>query len=902
MRRPAVAWIALALLVVAGAAALGRGALDRSRTHAVLALIPTLDPVLARHLATDSAARWESYSRSCGARTLMDGMVAAYRVANDWSYPHFVRVRHRYERLTLRIGEALESGYAFPVSARYFRQLMAMPAAEDFELHQLNRAYVVAMTDALSPAERLVRLDRIIAALLAHGDRNGAMTVQFSAAHVEMDAGRPQRFRGRLEAALAEAHAMQDDYLTCQILGELAVVHESAGQPDSMLTCLDQGIALARRHRFPDQTARLMLFDARRATAAGRLALAADRLTEASEQLESFGGGSAGLHLAIEYARFMADEGYWDLAERALRRLPPLIREFPQCSEATELLKYAFDADLVRARVAFAAGDTATGGRLLAGWIRTLPTSYRRIGLAHIDQEWSWGLLRARAWRQALAVSERGLAHCDSAHVPEVAIPLALRRTLLLERLSRLSEARAAAHDAAARITGSSADGSAVQVALAVARARLALRAGRRAAGRRMLGDTFRTLRVRGWRHDSSLRDEDLEGLSLGDAVHELAGLTPAQGYAFELRWRMRSERGAAAVHAANADPFSPVAYRGSGTHLVYHVLPGTVLRWTATRDGVARDTLTLAPGQCLAQVREAGSLLRTDRPPAGAWYGPRLREVLERLSRELLPPQLATARSVEITPDGPLAALPFEALPVDSGVPLAFVTDVAYVHPGMPAARVSGGPAVIVSNPSIPAELQRRYGWPGRLASSDGELGAARALWPGAVVLQADSATKPAFEQWAARATRLYVASHHVRDPATPFVGFIPLAAPAGAPRDACLLESTDVRALDLSRCRLAVLASCASGATGRSSDAPSPSLGEAFLDAGAASVITSFWDVGDDETQTFMRALMGEPGIETDPAHALGDVRRRAMQGRDRSLPRVWAAWSVAVSRPPG
>jgi CHAT domain-containing protein len=166
-------------------------------------------------------------------------------------------------------------------------------------------------------------------------------------------------------------------------------------------------------------------------------------------------------------------------------------------------------------------------------------------------------------------------------------------------------------------------------------------------------------------------------------------------------------------------------------------------------------------------------------------------------------------------------------------------------------------------------------------------------------VTLEGDGATKDAFMRLATRASCIYVADHHLMDPGAPFVGFIPLAAPPGAARDASILESTDVRALDLSSCRLAVLASCASGAPYRSMAQPEPSLGDAFLDAGAASVITSFWDVGDDETRTFMEALMRRPELEADPARALGQVRRGAMQGPARVLPRVWAAWSVAVTR---
>ncbi len=901
MRRPVVYAALLALVVLAGAIPVAREALARARTAALLRLVPTLDPGLARHLANDSEAAWYAHARASGVRPLMDALNAAYRVAFRWPYPEFVRKRARYEHVARRLGAAEDAVYGYRATAHYYRMMAALSDSADYALHQLNRAYVAALTDPLPAPERLARLDRVLAALHARGDRNQAMSVQFSAASLELDAGHRDRFRARLQAALSEARALEDDYLVCQILGVLADVHESAGHRDSMRSCLAEGITLARRHRFPDQTARLMLFDARRAAAEGRLAVAADRLIEGQELLESYGGGSARLHLAIEYARFMADQGDWDLAREGLRRLPPLMRAFPRRTEADELLKYRFDIDCLRARAAFADGDTARGGGLLRPWLSTLPPWYRRLGTAVVFQEWSWGLQRAGNWAEALATCERGLAHCDREHVPEIAVPLALRRVVMLERLSRLGGATTAAADAKARIAASTPGDPELLAAWRVASARIALHAGRRMEGRRGLREALLTRGDPALR-SGRLRAEDLEGLSACDASHELAGLTAEQGYGFELRCRALLAGGGRG-RAATGDPFAPTAYRGAGTHLVYHVMPRVVLRWTATARGVRLDTLAITAAQCRQAVHEAVALLEVDRSPTGAWYSQRLHATLGRLARAVLPLEIARAPRVEVTPDGPLALLPFEALPVasaDGEAPLALRADVVYRHPGEVGGHAARGPALVVSNPRLAPDLQRRYGWPAASGTADEETRAVRARWPDATLLASAAATKRSFLERAPDAACIYIASHHVTDPRTPFVGFIPLSAPPGSPGDASLLESVDVRGLALSRCRLAVLASCASGAGGRRPGRPSASLGDAFLDAGAASVVSSFWDVEDTETRAFMRELLAHPAIERDPVHTLNEARRQLMRGPNPKPPRVWAAWAVSVNAP--
>ena len=102
-------------------------------------------------------------------------------------------------------------------------------------------------------------------------------------------------------------------------------------------------------------------------------------------------------------------------------------------------------------------------------------------------------------------------------------------------------------------------------------------------------------------------------------------------------------------------------------------------------------------------------------------------------------------------------------------------------------------------------------------------------------------------------------------------------------------------MRALDLTACRLAVLASCASGAPYRGAAEPGSSLGDAFLDAGARAVVASFWDVGDEEARAFMQRFLARERPGGDPVAALGAARREAIAAG--APPRVWAAWSVAV-----
>src|SRR5262249_15467078 len=146
--------------------------------------------------------------------------------------------------------------------------------------------------------------------------------------------------------------------------------------------------------------------------------------------------------------------------------------------------------------------------------------------------------------------------------------------------------------------------------------------------------------------------------------------------------------------------------------------------------------------------------------------------------------------------------------------------------------------------------------------------------------------------------ASIIYLAAHHVRDADAPFLGYVPLAAPPGAPASAGFLEVADVQSMDLSSCRLAVLASCASGVPYRTATRPGVSLGDAVVDAGAHAVVPSFWDVGDLETRGFMGPCVAEGGGGGEAGGVGTGPRREIMTTPDGAAPRVWAAWSMSAT----
>jgi len=909
------------LVVLLVLAALVAGVIGWKRVHTglrvqkLLQCAPDLDHDIAHHVISDSDPEWLDYCRAIGTAPLGDAFAVLGSELRTSSYSRFLEVRDLLESVSLRIGEGLTRAYDLPTPERTVRHCRTVGPDRDYELRQMERLYVEAANNSsLTLGDRIRMCDDLARRFMALGDTDRALRASLVAATAERDSGRLAQHRARLVAALEVARSHQDNYLICQILGDFSYGFGMAGQVDSMNAYLDEGIETALRHGLNDQVARLLRFQALFLNNQGRLALALDRLGQALQLCDRPGLEGARARMQIFYAGFAATEGCWDLAERMLRRVPPLVRDLPAL-KAAEVKNLMGDLDRIRARIAFATGRPEDGARLVQRWRMAMAPHANWVSLGAMFDEWSAGLENCGRMQEALDVCERGVAHCDSVDLSVRAVPLLMRKARLLSILGRFADAARAADRADSICNADLAGYTSIRRRIDILQTLLRDRMGKPGARREI--DTLLDQFCRRLQDEDSgpvRRLEVEDAVDLRAAMHEIDRFSPEAGYRFEMAWRSltmdaggRRSTDSAARWARGAARSSALPLRASGAHLVYYFTNDILLRWTATSHRVVLDTLPLPAAQCLAQVREARWLLETEVPPAGELLGPRARRVLERLAHALLPSSLRYSATqpirIAVSPDGPLQALPFEALWIPGrggGTPLAMVADVHYLNGWAEPVSRNRGPVVVVSNPTVSPDLERRYGWAGRLAGSEAESEAALARWPDAILLSGDRATKDAVMASWSGAEIIYLAAHHVRDPDAPFPGFVPLAAPQNSPSQAAFIEIPDLRSIDLSACRLAVLASCSSGAPYRVSLRPGPSLGDAFLDSGVHAVVESSWDVGDEETRHFMKTFLSNWYVDGDDVKALNAARRQVMASHAGSSPRVWAAWSVRLTEP--
>ena len=893
----------LALGVIAGVLMTVPWAGRRLRELELARAAPTLDPDVRRHLAFDSDRRWLAY---CAKEQPDLGManIALLKGLYVADFPRFERNRRPVETALARVARARAELQGSDAMERHVRRAMALPVRADFELRQVEgRFFALGSDTTLTPEARIRELDALSRHFLAVGDSNRALAPAVTAQQCELERGRADLYGARLRGTIALARLVREHEMLCQLLGELGFAHRMAGREDSMRACYDEGIQVARRYHIADQAARLLKFYASFYADRGQLAVAFDRLAEAMRLADESGGLA---RMQVEYADFFARLECWDLVERSLRRLPPLLRKVSAPDASAFRVRYDFDSRLLLARLAFENGQIEEGNRRMQSLCECAPRTARRTGLADLFDEWSRELEKARRTKEALAICQRGLAHCDSVYAPEHVNLFRLRTARLEASLGHLKTAEALLDSVQAGQPPNRRTWGLTELEAGVLRARLSFLAGRRALARRQIELLYHDFRAR-WRDPDGKALGNLEPTGAGvlrDAIHEIERFGPAEGYRFEMEWRTLTMRGPpspAAYGRCGAEPKS-AARVPAGTHLVFRFTGDALIRWVADARGVVADTIPLSAERCLVEVRQTLDLLQTEMPTGGAFWGPESFARVRELSELLLPRTLLVASDrptpVDITPDGPLAALPFEALPfppTTGAPPLAMTADVAYVRGSRDVSSADDGPVVVVSNPRVPEDLALRYGGLSRLDESDAEARDALKRWPRATLLSGTEATKDSLRQLWPGATVIYLAAHHVRDPGAPVLGFVPLAAPPGAPPDAALLESADIRGLDLSACRLAVLASCSSGAPYRTAVRPGPGLGDAFLDAGAATVVRSFWDVGDAEARDFMRHFLAHWRADEPDAVSLGLARRELMQDPRGRSPRAWAVWSV-------
>jgi tetratricopeptide (TPR) repeat protein len=414
------------------------------------------------------------------------------------------------------------------------------------------------------------------------------------------------------------------------------------------------------------------------------------------------------------------------------------------------------------------------------------------------------------------------------------------------------------------------------------------------------------------------LLDPDLSARDRAAAVHELERLELEES---DLRNQLaRSNPALASLHRPTFASLARVrqALAPDEAMLSFQIAPWKDVRGEFAGGGwllvLTRDATRVyrLPGR--VELRPAVSLFtglfdRRDGEEAGV--AARLHEILLGTALSDLPPGI---RRLVVVPDDALYRLPFAALrETPEAEPLAVRYQISVVPSATLWLRWKGErplpsalPALALADPPLPGsaldpgeggavERAAIFLSPSRLgplpqARREGRavvrhLGAGSALRTGAEASEAF--LKHADPR---RFTVLHFATHAVTDDVNPERSGILLAPGAGT--EDGLLQMREIVDLDLSG-RIVVLASCRSGAGALLRGEGVVSLARAFFQAGAHTVVASFWPLRDDEAAALFDRFYHHLGSGRSVAEAL----RRAQRDRieDGAPAAAWAGLVV-------
>ena len=281
---------------------------------------------------------------------------------------------------------------------------------------------------------------------------------------------------------------------------------------------------------------------------------------------------------------------------------------------------------------------------------------------------------------------------------------------------------------------------------------------------------------------------------------------------------------------------------------------------------------------------------------PAKANWRATLQPLSEQLLNGIEPihdPHLTRAR---IIPDGPLALLPFEALPLSSGKLLVQRFAISYA----PSATLSGH--------SKPMPRKIRWPWQPSMAAFADPSGtsqsrawaplpharteaqaAAKVTGGHTAILTGGDVQKPALLA-ATAFPLLHLATHAQADLQDPERSFILLASPS---KEFDYLYAKEIAATSFSQTDLVTLSACETNVGVFVPGEGLRGFSEAFLAAGARSVLNSLWPVGDISTGELMTRFYTNLASRSIAAEALQQAKLDFINHPQSSHPAHWAAF---------
>ena len=392
------------------------------------------------------------------------------------------------------------------------------------------------------------------------------------------------------------------------------------------------------------------------------------------------------------------------------------------------------------------------------------------------------------------------------------------------------------------------------------------------------------------------------------------------------------------AVAAAHADPEGEAAdlwhsLKGDSAYVLFYLQAGdTLALWLMTAQGelpfsvahVQQDSLAhlIAMLRTGLGAESARRGMARGRDQEGSPRGLDLSagddnsETLRILGGLLLPSDLLrrvpAGAEIVIVPHGPLGLVPFAALPLEGdsvpfGVrhPLRYAPSLrALVAASARPAPISGGPVIVVGNPSMP-----------EITSANGERVRLSDL-PGAAAEATDIARRFGTDSWTGSdasesrvrrslptARLVHLATHglafgsesRVRDS---YVALAPDAAHDGLLTLGEIMDDDGITLV----ADLVVLSACQTGLGNLKQAEGTVGLQRSLLAKGARSVLVSLWSVDDDATRVMMESFYEHWLAGASKAESLRRAQLSVRANRDRpqwSDAQYWAAFQLVGAR---
>jgi CHAT domain-containing protein len=248
------------------------------------------------------------------------------------------------------------------------------------------------------------------------------------------------------------------------------------------------------------------------------------------------------------------------------------------------------------------------------------------------------------------------------------------------------------------------------------------------------------------------------------------------------------------------------------------------------------------------------------------------------------------------VQPDGDLARIPWAALPVSSGIPIATkylvaIAPLPVAYPGV--LRLSNTVvrrALIAVDPTLSPGLARDYP---PLPHALREIDAMREAYPNSDLLTGPAATSANIDRYLQGHDALHFTGHA----AVTAEGIRLLTAPDLASKDRDAAQGFWKPGKDGLRLGLAVLSACS---TARYEEVESPEprdLAGALLLGGARQVVATLWNVDSEASTRFMEAFYGEMQKGSMAPYAMQKAWRAVTEQPGMRSPYYWAGFSLFV-----